>query len=380
MKGESVLDLKRKMLDFAFKNQYIVDSLMRKDNKANNERILEWKKIFSGIDSIQEIDRFIQTVVLYKQEKDRPQYYMCEGKESLLYGHAKMLYDYAGIKFKKPVYLAKIEHGINFYESASVFDLSIKPACYIFQGNYKRQIAKKKDSTMPIFTIGPYIHYARDYYSDGEFMLLKQKIGKVLLIFPAHTYELSQCEYDAQKFVNDVYEQYGCKYETVMVCAYWLDADSLVYSLFREKGAMIVSAGARFDDEFISRLKSIICLSDAVLVNDIGTNIGYAIYLGKPVYMLSVTAQKNDEACDDMQELAVYKKNEKAFHEAFENCDEDKIIELYQYFWGGTACIKTPAEMRKIIRYAEKKVRRMLGNSAMYRFYWAKLKGMEDEE
>lgn len=368
LKEEEDMAFKDKLLKLIFTNQYLVDYLTRKDNRENNKDLLEWKKIFSKIDSIQDINSFKNNVMRYKSIVNRAQYLMCEGKESLLYGHVKMLYDYAGVEFKSPIYLSKIEHGINFYESSSVFDLPIQPSCYIFQGEYKKKYVNKKNISTPIYAIGPYIHYAKEYYVDEEFRAFKSKIKKTLLIFPTHTYEMSKCEYDTREFVDKVYSLYGDKYDTIMVCAYWLDVDSRVYSVFEERGAIIVSAGARFDDKFISRLKTIIKLSDAVLVNDIGTNIGYAIYLKKKVMYMSIATKKSDITCDNLKEMKNYDNNEKLFREAFEQKDGKKIKKLYNYFWGGEKCLKTPEEIKEIISKSEKKVKYTMGYSILYKY------------
>lgn len=360
------MDVKSILLKLIFHNQYIVDWLIRRDNDQNNSEMQKWKRRFSCIDSITKFNEFQTAVSEYLSDPDHPQYEMCEGKESLLYGHIQMLYEYAGIPFKTPIYLSKIEHGINFYESKNVFVNDRMPASYIFQGEYKFEFADEMNINVPVYAIGPYIHYAKPYFDENTFRRIKSKWKKTLLVFPAHTYELSKCEYDAERFVESIYSRFESSFDTVLVCSYWLDLDNLVNRCFQKKGAVIVSAGARFDPYFIRRLKTIIQLSDEVVVNDIGTNIGYAMYLGKPVTMLPVYAAKTDSV--DSDELVIYKRNEEEFITAFGDENYQKIGELYTRFWGGTECIKTPKQIRDIIKKSERRVKICLGNAELYRF------------
>ena len=72
------------------------------------------------------------------------------------------------------------------------------------------------------------------------------------------------------------------QYDTVMVSVYWNDVESKLYGMFEKCGAILVSSGFRGDKAFISRLKTLISLSDCVCGNAFGTHIGYAMYLNKP--------------------------------------------------------------------------------------------------
>ena len=49
---------------------------------------------------------------------------------------------------------------------------------------------------------------------------------------------------------------------------------------------MVVTAGYIMDPLFLSRLKSIIQLSDLTMSNNVGTHLGYCIYLNKPHWIV----------------------------------------------------------------------------------------------
>lgn len=343
------MKVKKLALKLVFDNAYIRDYLIRKNSKINNDCIVRWIKQFSKVDSISNYDKYRKLVNLYQSELEHPSYFFCVGQESLLYGHINALYQYAGLKFKKPIYLSRIEHGINFYQSSGVFLQEHQPGNYIFQGGYKNDIAHKLGIKVPLYNVGPLIHYAADYYDDETYLKIKKQRGKTLLVFPTHTYELSKTDYDVSGYVNSIYEKYGSSFETIMVCAYWLDIDNPIYEEFKKRGAWIVSAGARFDPIFISRLKTIINLSDEVAINDIGTNIGYALFLKKKVNWINSEVIIDDSVNISETEAETYAINKKRIKEAIRSNNPDLVKSVYTLFWGSEKSIKTKKEIRRII-------------------------------
>ncbi len=280
--------------------------------------------------------------------------------ESLLYGHINELFAYGNLPEKDFLYFPIMEHGIQFYMQTK---RNYPPR--IFQGDYFLDAWRKEYPGNPYYTIGPYIHYARPYYSEEKTEKLKKEFGKTLLVFPSHAYELCESKYDASQFVSYVMDRLAKDYSTVMVCAYWADLDDDIYNLFRARGAKIISAGFRGDLNFIRRLRTIIELSDCVVANALGTFLGYAVYLDKPVIMI------DGNVINDIQDMSVstqmedlLRSTEKQFMIAFSpdnQNDKQKQSTLCEPYWGFKN-IKTPDEIKAIYEVNKKVIKRSRGN------------------
>lgn len=353
--------------DILKNNIYIHDKAALTKHKRENSIMKERVAKCSDIDSIQDFETFQELVKLWKKEKNFSSalnVYKCVGSESLLYGHLHALCDYCGMEYHNSNLLfPKIKHGMYFWEKPSQWIFESADFNYIFQGTDKIGIIHDINPYIPAYSVGPYVHYARDYYTDVEFRNLKKQIGKTLLVFPFHSYETRKLSCDSKKLVDDIYLRYASEFDTIMVSIYWNDVDNEICKLFKEKGAMLVSNGFRGDDNFIRRLKAIIQLSDVTLGNDLGSHIGYSIYLGKPHIFLGnhkCTVDKEDE----FMRLSNQDEIEKA--DNFNRCIEEFSYEnyklgllgmesvFYKKFWGGKECVKSPEELKAIFEVSNK--------------------------
>lgn len=140
-------------------------------------------------------------------------------------------------------------------------------------------------SHVNIYSLGPYIRYVKSFLSKVKLERLKKTLGKTLIVMPTHSTPTLEEHFDRDAFFDEI-ERVKCQggYQTVLVCLYCVDIMNGEYKVYKRKGYRIVSAGYMFDKRFLERLKSILLLADMVLTNGIGTHIGYAISLDKPVY------------------------------------------------------------------------------------------------
>lgn len=300
------------------------------------------------IDSIENYDFYTQILqeVIYA---NKVQSSRRNGTESQHYGYYDALEKYAGLESGGIPLIPAIEHGIRFTSTKWNYESGF--LCYACQGKNRINEIHDVDPCKPVFSLGPYIHYADLYYPDSKILEIKERIGKSLLVFPSHTYEESSVNRE-NGFVDLIYKKYSKYYDNIIVCVYWHDVNDTLMQLFKEKGAKLVSAGFRGDANFIKRLKTIIQFADAVVVDGIGTNIGYCIYMGKPVY---IEGEKNIQLSDEY-----YLNNYARFYEAFYSNSltfTQKQIELqnmlYEEFWGGEGCIKSVSDMKLIFEILE---------------------------
>ncbi|MFA7252987.1 MAG: hypothetical protein WC107_00355 [Patescibacteria group bacterium] len=200
------------------------------------------------------------------------------------YGIATNLKKYAGIEPSRRLE-AIIEHGVYFYLDASPNDLSSPFKTLITFGSY-RENRLKKATDRKIFKIGPYIRYVEPFLSKKEFLREKKHLGKNLLAFPVHSDAAHQADWEIEEYcdkLKKIQKEYGA--DSITVCLYWRDVVMGRLKHFQKKGFNCVSAGHLYDPMFLSRLRSIIELSDFTTSNQIGTHLGYCIALGKPHYL-----------------------------------------------------------------------------------------------
>ena len=295
------------------------------------------------------------------------------GEDAYYYGHYASMLKYAGIKRTVIPVFSDLEHGVRFgSEKWRHHDESLIFAC---QGPERvSEIADFFPST-PVFILGPYIRYARPYYSAKQFEAKKKELGKTLLVFPSHTFELDKDGSISSDMFNTVYEKYAHSYDTVMVCIYWNDIDDPLWEKYARKGAVLVSAGFRGDSHFIERLKTIIMLSDTVIGDDLGTNIGYCLAMKKKFILAKTIFRKNEKI----------EKYSKQFVEAFSSENgrfsaEQLSLqkELYKRFWGGSDFTLNRREMKELMEGIIKIYRKSLYSLICIRNNLAKALAQKD--
>lgn len=294
------------------------------------------------------------------------------GSESMQYGHAGMLCDYSGVNVGKMlgVVLPYIEHGIAYTDEIPAALHAPYTHLTISQGKYRRSAFCKKRPDIPHYCIGPYIAYAHSILNESELSLAKQKLGKTLLVFPSHTYEMSRISYGRDAFVDKVINLGRKHFDSVMVSAYWHDVDDPVFDAFERAGATVVSSGLRGDRNFISRLKSMFVLCDAVVGNGLGTHIGYAFYMRKPFRFIE------SEQMDLFDGGHLKKKDElhaieREFAQAFSSFNPTnqamvKQEKLVSEYWGTRDSVMTPSEIGSIIENCQDLLRISRGFSERY--------------
>lgn len=199
-----------------------------------------------------------------------------------LYGQAHHIKKYAGIKKDLEAY---IEHGLFWggmvHQDQHHWHFN---KVITYSARRKEDIEAKIQGKTAI-PVGPYIHYAEPILSDSEYRDLKDELGKTLLVFPGHSVINLNAKFDTNSFIKEI-ERLSTEYDTVLISLYYLDAlnHELTY-LYESKGYKVVSSGHRYDQNFISRQKTIIQLADMTMSNEVGTHVGYCVHLGKPHYL-----------------------------------------------------------------------------------------------
>ncbi len=277
-----------------------------------------------------------------------------------LYGLSYTIKRYAGLSTTKSLD-GTIEHGVFFGNLVRKDDRIYPVSSIITYGNRRAQHLKNANINKKIIQIGPYIHYAQPLLSIHEIEQLKSELGKILLVFPSHGIIGSSATYNSNDFIAEI-ERIRKDYDTVLISLYWTDAlNPLIVSQYENKGYKIVTSGHRFDINFLSRQRSIIELADYTISNNLGTHVGYCIYLNKPhyIYRQKVNYSYRDKKTEKHISSSRTEENMKTYlQELNEVCsffDQDirKITSAQQKvvaeFWGMDQ-IKTPDQLKSVLQ------------------------------
>lgn len=320
----------------------------------NNYRFLKLK-VFGFLDSfttIQLLDQMSQFGIfdINKTSIDIPwSAFRAKSNEVFMqnayYGISYNLKEYIEYRHNKPFFF-NLEHGLYLGDNyVSKWDLPNTTNSLVTFGDYRKKILKEFGVKHKVHLIGPYIHYAKPFLNEFQFMEIKKKLGKTLLVFPSHSTHDYIKESSSDNVLINFLKDFSRQFETVIVCLYWKDI-ALGYNKIYEKfGYRCVSAGHMFDFNFLSRLKSIIQLSDYTISNDVGTHIGYCINESKPHFIVKSKIKfVKDEGL-------VLDKNSNDILSVFSNELTDitkEQLEVVNWYWG-LEHKKTQKEMKKLI-------------------------------
>lgn len=267
--------------------------------------------------------------------------------ENDFYGNANAIRNRFNLAYNEKIE-GYIEHGVYLGGTIAKSQLKYFPfeTIYTF-GRYRKKYLeryiKKHSLKKKIIEVGPYILFSPNYYDEEKISRLKLNYGKTLLLFPSHSIEGVSSKFDQNLLIDEILK-IKTKYcfQTIVVCMYWKDILEEKYIAYQERGFKIMCAGHRSDVNFLSRLKTIISLSDMTVSNQIGTHIGYCIALGKPHYLISQNIQYSgikakEEFSRGEQWDELYKRDVYTIKNTFGLYSEKitkKQQEIVEYYWG----------------------------------------------
>lgn len=329
-------------------NVYFLYQGARFIKRKNNSEIKKISDEFKKIDSISNFSGFVDKVqsLIASDNVIRAVY---PNSENTMYGHLLNFYEYAGLEFQETPFIC-VEHGVNFLmDDMPRFKYEVSTVM-LFQSNYKREMIHRTDPLKPVFAVGPYVHYAKPYYDDEKLHKIKSKSGKTIVIYLGHTWEKTSVERDIYEYIK-IIRRFQKEYDSIVFCLYWTDCrHELIDTLSKEDKVHFVSAGYRGDPLFLSRTRTIIEMADTIAGNDIGTYIGYALYLNKPIVYLDTADRVTSTVYSP--NLQIGEENKRRIVNAMKNDYQQLSEDLYNEFWGGD-CIKTPEDMRSILLLAD---------------------------
>jgi len=237
-----------------------------------------------------------------------------------VYGFSYVLKKYAGYNDNYKLKLIA-SHGVRYRKFTGVgfsWEFAQNAPMIFTNSDFAVELIKDfVDKGVKIIPGSLQILYADKIIDNKIFKNEKQKLGKNLLIFPAHTDGISHSLYDFNNFINEI-ERIKLKYcfDSITICLFWRDIARGIDNYFLSPNFKITCAGHISDCFFLSRLRTIIELSDVVMGNSDTSAMWYSLALGKPFYYWNDNSLKyNNTVCHtdiqfDVGWYELHKKNE----------------------------------------------------------------------
>ncbi len=274
-----------------------------------------------------------------------------------LYGQMAALRAYSSIDQPIEAYL---EHGLFWGGMIHEDERHWYVPKIITYSNHRKVGIESHNTGKQIIPIGPYIHYAQNLYSDEEFARLKENLGRVLLVFPSKSILNIESRYDVDAFNKEI-DKRAKEFDNVLISLYYLDIQNKqLVNQFTNRGYKIVTSGHKYDHYFINRQRTIIELADMTMGNEVGSHIGYCIYLNKPHYVFEQKLERIGSSTKELnRELKLYSNSEdkqralekRSVIDKFNDWRESITSEqrdIIDFYWG-ISSIKTADELRHLL-------------------------------
>lgn len=229
-----------------------------------------------------------------------------------------------------------VEHGLILYEDVFQDVLYTAPMTCATMGPFRTKIIQSTRA-LPVFTVGPYIQYANSFYDDKKIQKMKHNLGSTLLVFPAHSTDLSNVFFDERNYIERV-KEYASMYDTTLVCSFWWNINDRLIKHFESEGFKIVSAGFRDDISFLPRLKTIILLADLAIGNNIGTHVGYCYNLKTPFKLINTNYRHTTLVQKEKKGITQKEKHLSELKAAMLSDNSIEIDQLMKQYWGNGIC------------------------------------------
>ncbi|MDD3860861.1 MAG: hypothetical protein PHW83_11735 [Bacteroidales bacterium] len=199
------------------------------------------------------------------------------------FGIGYSLRQYAGVK--KEFCNAMVEHGYFFGTYVQEQEKITFAKRILTFGDVRKMHIEAVVKDKEVCQIGPYIHYAPDYYDESRLTKEKKRIGRTLLVFFSHSGTGESVSFDLDALIEKI-NSIRKDFQTVVISLFWSDINSEIEKRLKDEGYLIFSSGHRYDYYFLSRQKTMIKLADVTMSNSTGTHLAYCSYLNKPHWIV----------------------------------------------------------------------------------------------
>lgn len=208
------------------------------------------------------------------------------------YGHDVLLKRAAGLPLVGRSLPFMLEHGVNFSDVSSYEDPLPWVRSYLCMGPHRAARLTKRFGVRGV-AIGPYIQYARSVLLEERAEELRRELGRTLLVIPAHTVVNVERRWSAELLIAMIQAHVQREgYETVIWQSFWKDAPPK--GLPREW--IVACNGHASNPWFLDCQRTLLELCQGMVACSLGTHVGYALALEKPVLFAPVAISQDVSA------------------------------------------------------------------------------------
>lgn len=272
------------------------------------------------------------------------------------YGAIRIFNNYIGVyaTFYKH-YTLCIQHGFHFPEFFPIKFFDVVKNYLAWSDIEKNYFINKIQSK--IYVVGAPFLYAKSLLSEEQILKEKKRLGYNLLVYPSHSLSYINVEFDMDEFIR-IIDSEKERFDSVRICLHYADVQKGLHKRFQEAGYECVCCGRLEDYYFLNRQKSLLEIADCVLSNDLGSHVGYCLYLKKPVRIIKQDINAFWLNKDYAFEVEIEKRyldirNKFGSYIDLFTDSEYKITEQQMKFaddYWGFSCKKTPEEMLQIYK------------------------------
>jgi hypothetical protein len=211
-----------------------------------------------------------------------------------LYGHAKAFKGYVGLPDAYPIKVF-YSHGLiinNLLLTHYNFSYDTRIPTFLAWGRNEEKMMSECLPNIKVYVVGTPFIYADNFFSEEYIQREKKRLGKNILVFPAHSAKIVLADFSHQNFIKSIH-RYKKQFDTIRICLYWKDIQLDRHKIYMKEGFEVVTAGHNIDCNFVSRLKGLLSICDATISNGFGSHIGYSIAMNKPIKLLEISDYKD---------------------------------------------------------------------------------------
>lgn len=292
------------------------------------------------------------------------------------YGNLHTLKIYSGISNRLP--FVHVQHGVALSGYDFVINYGIVKKVIVMNKDIKTRI-EDAQVTEEVLSIGPYILYAKNYYSKLKSEQYKKLFGKTLVLFIPHSVAKSKKDtnslfnkfYTEERILDSVFPLMN-GFDTLIINGANGEEQLKFRSEFKGKRIVKTQSGSPHDFNFLSRVRTIMEFADHSVSYSVSTHVGYFVSLGISHEIINIFGSNHYDVSnlnagyiqilfdDNVPTLSnfnfdasvEYKDAEIEILKAFFRTGmqiTEKQIDIVKKYWG-LGELKTPNEIRKFLK------------------------------
>lgn len=208
------------------------------------------------------------------------------------YGHDVVLKRAAGLPLVGRSLPFMLEHGVNFSDVSAYEDPLPWVRSYLCMGPHRAERLRTRFEVGGV-AVGPYIRYARSLLLEQRQQQLRRELGRTLLVIPAHTVVNVDRRWEAQDLIERIEaHRRDDAYDSVIWQCFWKDEPPSGLPA----DWIVACNGHSSNPWFLDCQRTLLELCDTVVACSLGTHVGYALAVNRPVLFAPLEIEQDVSA------------------------------------------------------------------------------------